>query len=144
MTGLSQPRTSRPLSEIELPDPQSDPGLIRTFAGYRAALVRLTPDQLLRHSTDLAARIELENRQILGSLLSGPLSGSTSSLDQPVIRSPRTGLPTSAYPDRGQAHSRPSLPPPPSAVDLLAASRRLTGSSFTTAPPPGRRRVERD
>jgi hypothetical protein len=122
----SPPRRISPrLSSIELPDPQADPNLIRTFAGYRAALATMDTAQLMAHSADLAAKIEAGTNQTLAAALWQQLSESRSSLDQPVVRSPRTALPTSGSPDRGQARSRPSPPPMSSAVDLLAASRRL-------------------
>lgn len=120
MTDSSPHRSWRPRSE--LPTPQDDPALIRTFQGYRAALARMTPEQLLSHATDLSARLEAQSRSTLAALISPGPSGS-SSIDDLVIRSPRTD-PLSQHRDRG-ARPSPASPSLPSAVDLLAASKKL-------------------
>lgn len=118
----SGPRTMPPMAS--LPQPADDPNLLRTFRGYRAALATMSLEQLMAHSADLAARIEFEQRRLLASAISSPLSTLTLSIDNPVIRSPRTVPRPSDSPDRGRPPS-PSLRPSQSAVDLLAASKRL-------------------
>jgi hypothetical protein len=111
----------------ELPQPADDPNLSRTFAGYKAALRSMSIPQLMSQANQLAAAIELEQRQLMNQLISERLSGSLDSLDRLQTRSPRTAYPSREpdSADRGQARSRPSPPPKPSAVDLLASSQRL-------------------
>jgi hypothetical protein len=117
---------SRPSSNLpDAPDPFADPGMIRTWAGYRTALSTMTMPELLAQATELSARIELEQRQTLASFLSTPLSESLSALDRLQVRSLRTAPPPSR-PDRGAAASQPSRElPQPSALDLLARSKSL-------------------
>jgi hypothetical protein len=118
---------SRPswTQQTEAPDPRDDPGMIRTFAGYRQALSQMTPDQLIAQLTVINAQLEAQSRSTLTALLSPQLSDLQRSLDNPVLRSPRTATPSSPA-DRGAAASRPSPAlHQRSAVDLLAASKKL-------------------
>lgn len=103
-----------------LPQPMDDPDLYRTFAGYRMALARMTPEQLLAHLTSINAALAQEAREATARAIY-PTSGPTSSLDSPV-GSMTMEPPSSSPMDRG---ARPSLSRPPSPLELLSGSRRL-------------------
>lgn len=126
MTDSSRP-TSLPTRTLsDLPDPRDDPNLIETFAGYRTALSTMTIDQLMTHSAELAALQQAQSASILTALISPGLSEYSRSLDNPVLRSPRTASRPGSAADRGAVASQTSsLPRPQSALDLLAGSRRL-------------------
>lgn len=108
----------------ELPDPAADPGLLRTYEGYRAALRSMTIEQLMERADRLARQITADQQEQMSALLMGQLSSYSTALDRPSFGSPRTASPPSV-PDRGASSQASPAPRLPSAVDLLAASRRM-------------------
>ena len=114
------------LRTTEAPDPRDDPGLYRTFEGYRAALAKMSVAQLMDRLTAINAELEAQSQSTLASLISSPLSASIQALDRLQVSSPRTVRPTSPASDRGAAASRPSpASPQPSALDRLASSKYM-------------------
>jgi len=119
------PRSSKPAILSDAPDPRDDPGLLRTWAGYRQALSTMTIEELMKLADNQAARLEQENREAMNRLLSTPLSESLSALDRLQVRSPRTA-PQPSQADRGvQASQRSPALPQPSALDRLASSKYM-------------------
>lgn len=109
----------------DAPDPFADPGMLRTWAGYRQALGQMSMTELMSHATELSARLEAESRHHLGAALMDPLSDSLQAIDRLQARSLPTARQPSS-PDRGARASQTSPEPRlPSAVDLLARSKSL-------------------
>lgn len=131
---------SSPTTTSELPQPDNLDGVIRTFAGYRAALSTMTPAQLMEQLTTINAAIQAQQTARLEALLSRRSQESTSSLDQPVVPTTRPRSTPAPQPrGRAAAGSPQSLPPSQSnpllrshagqrlAAKLVAANARSIG-----------------
>jgi hypothetical protein len=103
-----------------------DPGQLRTWAGYRAALSQMKRQELLDHLTGINAALQAQSQAVLErQLRSLQTSGSSSSIDNPVVRSTPPERRSNERPmDRGAYPSRLASPQP-SALDLLARSKSL-------------------
>lgn len=111
----------------ELPQPDDAAGIQRTFAGYREALRRMTPEQLMAQADRLAAMMQEQSRDALLAAISQPSSASTSTLDQPVLRTTPSPSRPAPSPRGRDALRSPSQSPPPSPFRLPSSpgGRRL-------------------
>lgn len=105
-----------------LGSPDREDAVRRTFEGYRQTLTAMSRDELLAELTRLSAAMEGERNRILASYLSRPPSGSSSNLDDPVLRSMTAGIPSSP---RGLASESSRTSRPPNPPEAPFASRRL-------------------
>lgn len=104
----------------ELPQPDGIEGIRRTFAGYKQALATMTIEQLVEQANLNAIALQAQMDATRERSLRQP--DSTSTLNQPVLRT----TPTRSTPvpsPRGQAALRSPQSPPPSSLDLLFGSR---------------------
>lgn len=108
---------------VQLPQPDNDQAIERTFRGYALALARMKVPELLEHLTTINAAIETQQRARMASLLSQGRSAS-SSIDDPVVRS--TPPATSSPSGRDRPSPRQSQnPAPESPLDRWARSKSL-------------------
>jgi hypothetical protein len=106
----------------ELPQPEDEAGLRRTFDGYRAVLRAMSPEQLVTQANLIAGMLQTQSNEALILALSRPSSGSTPDLDLPVQRTTPSRS-TPAPSPRGRAAQGSPASPPPSPLDLLFGSR---------------------
>lgn len=106
----------------ELPQPEDELALRRTFDGYRAVLRQMTPEQLVAQADSIAAMLQTQSTEALIRALSPRSSESTPGLDSPVQRAtPSRSTPAPSARGRAAQGSPPS--PQPTSLDLLFGSR---------------------
>lgn len=105
----------------ELPQPEDEAAIRRTFAGYAAALKTMTIPELMERADRQAALLQQQSQATLEELSQRP-PGSQSTLDQPVLRTtPSRSTPAPSPRGRAAQASPPS--PQPTPLDLLFGSR---------------------
>lgn len=123
MTASHRRSALPPLSE--LPQPDNALAIDQTFQAYEAALAEMARTggipALMEHLTSINAQLEAQRQARMASLLSRP-PATSSSIDDPVVRSTTRDSRDRRPPDRGRP---PSPSPQPTALDRLAASRGL-------------------
>lgn len=106
----------------ELPQPDDEAGIKRTFDGYRAALKTMTIPELMELADRQAALLQAQQNDMMRRSLSPSPLDSTSNLDSPVLRTtPSRSMPAPSPRGRAAQASPPS--PPPTSLDLLFGSR---------------------
>jgi len=108
---------------VQLPQPDNEQAIERTFRGYAMALSRMKVPELMEHLTRINSAIEADRQARMASLLSqGP--SASSSIDDPVVRS--TPPATSSPSGRDRSSRRPSpSPAQESPLDRWARSKSL-------------------
>lgn len=114
----------------ELPQPEDEAGIGRTFAGYREALRRMSIPELIAETTRLSSLLEQQARDRLEQMVRS--SESSSSIDRIVPRT--TPLPSTAERSpRGQAALASPSPRPDPLTRLSSPRGRALAAKLLAA-----------
>lgn len=109
---------------VQLPQPDNEQAIERTFRGYAMALSRMKVPELLEHLTMINATIERDRRERMAKLLSQPPSAS-SSIDDLVVRSTTSASRSPSASDRPSPRQNQTRPPELTPLDRWAKQRSL-------------------